>query len=248
MHKISCLCVTNNRVNQLKNAIACFDAQTYVDKELVIVCLSNDKSSVEFLAQMKNHFITYFLVEDSEHLTLGDLRNIAIEKASGSYICNWDDDDWYHPDRLKIQMWEMRFNGMPASILSYLLLYNTNTGDAYITNKRQWENSICCEKKLLEEYSIKYPSLDKGEDTPFVSRLREIGVLFSIAKPHLYIYCFTGNNTCSNDHFRVIFQHSKKLSVALTKKIGLIVSGELTIHESARELDRNKLLMEFNYD
>src|SRR5436305_1073460 len=36
--------------------------------------------------------------------TVGDLRNLALEHATGDFIVNWDDDDWHHPRRIEVQM------------------------------------------------------------------------------------------------------------------------------------------------
>jgi len=246
--KISCLCVTNNRVSDLKKAVSYFDAQSYQNKELVIVYLSSDTSTKDFLDQIENNLIKRVSVENTEGITLGDLRNISIRESSGSYVCNWDDDDWYHPQRLRIQFDEMRRNGKRASILSYLIMFDNNTKEAYVTHRRFWENSVFCEKKLLEEMSIRYPSMNKEEDTPFVNCLRKAGVIFPIVQAQLYIYRFTGRNTCDSNHFKLLFQYSKKLSPQSSKKISDILSNSIHVNDSVSQLSAPKFLAELVYD
>ena len=40
--------------------------------------------------------------------TLGELRNASVEAARGDIVCQWDDDDRYHPRRLELQFAAMR--------------------------------------------------------------------------------------------------------------------------------------------
>jgi len=57
---------------------------------------------------------------NSPGVTLGELRNYSISKASGTYICVWDDDDWHNPHRLKSQLHDAIDNGKSGCILAYL--------------------------------------------------------------------------------------------------------------------------------
>ena len=36
-------------------------------------------------------------------VSLGAARNLTVDTARGAYVCQWDDDDLYHPERLRIQ-------------------------------------------------------------------------------------------------------------------------------------------------
>lgn len=64
-------------------AIDCYEAQTWPNRELVIV-------------------------EDPG--TVGLKRNIACNRSEGEYICHWDDDDWSHPDRIFDQIYRLLEN------------------------------------------------------------------------------------------------------------------------------------------
>ena len=74
--KISCLCVTNNRVSYLKTAICCFDSQSYENKELVIVYLSSDTSTINFLDQLDHGFIKRICVENTDEIIEVELDNL----------------------------------------------------------------------------------------------------------------------------------------------------------------------------
>lgn len=112
---VSCIMVTTAaRAAMQQEAIAFFHAQTYPDKELVI--------------------------EDSDQL-IGWKRNRAVQRAKGQIIAHWDDDDWSHPDRLRLQV-EALLEADRAMVcgLSTMPFYDTRTkravmyegGDQYL--------------------------------------------------------------------------------------------------------------------
>ena len=52
---ISCLCVTRARVPLLKRAVACFHAQTYPQKELVLLYEHDDRETAAFIDTLDPH-------------------------------------------------------------------------------------------------------------------------------------------------------------------------------------------------
>jgi predicted acetyltransferase len=238
--KISCLCVTNNRVEMLKRSIQYFRSQSYENKELVIVFLSTDASTANYVKSVHDIEIRAFKVPYREGITLGDLRNISISEAVGEYICIWDDDDWFHKNRLEFQFDAMTKNRKRASTLSHLLLYDRVNGDAYLSHRRSWENSLLCEKRLLTEFSISYPSLNRGEDFELVERIKKATVptlVHQTLNPKLYVYCFTGNNTCEASHFDRIFFSSHKLPDFHSSVIKRALSLEIDMEQATALID-----------
>lgn len=246
--KISCLCVTRNRVEYLKASIECFRNQSYPNKELVIVYVADDHATAQFARELDDGDIRVVEVPVEARTSLGAVRNIAIEQATGQYICNWDDDDWFHQDRLKIQYEAIIQSRKRASILYYLIIFDRLENTAYTTNCRQWENSIMCEKQVLVEHGIKYPALERGEDTVFVEGLREANVLFPIIRPQLYIYNYTGMNTCDQSHFETMFGYGKKMSEAHSALVAQAVSGELDCKGASAMFDSEDFMGAIHYD
>jgi glycosyltransferase involved in cell wall biosynthesis len=220
---VSCLCVTWNRTALLERSIGLFNHQTYPNKELVVVCRSEDYDTLNLLRKANQTNIKVFSIENASQRTLGELRNISIENSKGDYVCQWDDDDWYHPTRIDIQHTAIRESGKRGSVLSYILMFDMNRKQAYLSTRRAWENSVMCERRLLTEESIKFPALNKGEDTPFVSELINLNVLVPVVKPELYIYNNTGINTCDSSHFASLYGISEKLSDYHSNLIGKLV-------------------------
>lgn len=174
---ISCLCISNNRPDYLKKAIECFCAQTYTNKELVIVTHTLNYEKV--VGRYPSENIKLHKVDLLENLTLGDLRNHAISSASGEFICNWDDDDWSHPMRLESQLAASMSNYKKGSLLAYCLMYDAVNGKSYLSYPMFHPASVFCKKDHLIENDIKYSSLNKDEDDPFIAKLHEQNTLFA---------------------------------------------------------------------
>lgn len=220
--KISCLCITRNRVPLLKKSILLFENQTYPNKELVIVYLSIDDATKAFLASLNSKFIKSVEVTYDTELTLGDLRNISIAEASGDYVCTWDDDDWFHPERLRIQIQGIIDSGKKASVFLNILMLNNVTQEAYISNRWLWEASMLCSRRFILENDLVYPSINKREDTYFMKKINSPEIITPLRNPKMYIYCYTGMNTCNEAHFQKLFSFAKKLSASNAELIARI--------------------------
>jgi glycosyltransferase involved in cell wall biosynthesis len=110
---ISCVMPTADRPAFVRQSLACFIAQDYAARELVIVdtgrrsCLPvvrkalHDAGLASWLGSIVVHIRPTRRVDPTP--PLGYLRNWANQHASGEFIAHWDDDDWYHPSRLPMQ-------------------------------------------------------------------------------------------------------------------------------------------------
>lgn len=90
---------TRNRRRVVEQAIACFLAQDYPDRELVIV--DNGEPIYDIVPQSPT--IRYEHV-GGRHRSTGWMRNRACEMARGEVIAHWDDDDFSGPQRLSEQV------------------------------------------------------------------------------------------------------------------------------------------------
>ena len=78
-------------------AVDCFHAQTHGSRELVIV------NTGDVRLWRGEPEVVEIMVEQAG-LTLGELRNRALEAARGDWVIQWDDDDWHHPERIASQL------------------------------------------------------------------------------------------------------------------------------------------------
>jgi glycosyltransferase involved in cell wall biosynthesis len=101
---VSCLCATYGRFSFLREAVACFLAQDYSNKELLI--LNNHPEPIICdLPGVK-------LFNRPGFPNLGACRNWLLEQARGEFIRTWDDDDLYLPWTLR--QGAANINGAPA--------------------------------------------------------------------------------------------------------------------------------------
>lgn len=233
---VSCLCVTRGRVPLLERAVRSFRDQTYMNKELVVVYESGDINTAEFLAGVDDDNIVEIESPSSPRLTLGALRNLAVQVCGGEYFCQWDDDDFSHRERLSFQMDVIKKSGMQASIMMHWLIFDDIGKKAYVSTRRPWEGSLLCKKSLIGE-GLRYEARDRGEDTPLVTELFRRSLVFPIIMPKLYIYVYHGNNVWTKEHWERILSASKMLSDESSALIKDILDGKHTGEEASRMLD-----------
>lgn len=160
---ITCLCLTRNRREWLKKAIACYEAQTYQNKELLII--ADDVPDVELVPLPDSARV--FL---SGPLNVGRKRNFGNRLAQGEIIAHWDDDDYSAPERLTSQLAHLKATG--KAVTGYHGMKVTDgknwwqyrcaapTGFAFAT-------SLCYLKSFWERHN--FEPLQTGQDEAFSS-------------------------------------------------------------------------------
>jgi len=243
---ISCLCVTRNKPGLLEKAIGYFTFQTYHRKELLIVYEDDDIATKEKLREYTDRDIRAIEVPANPKLTLGQLRNLAIQRSSGEYFCQWDDDDWYHSQRLELQMNCLRSSGKAASVLVNWLMFDKPLQQAYFSFTKVWEGSILCRKDLITS-EVCYDNRSLGEETNFIFALVAKNCLYPLVMPSLYIYIYHGNNSWNRDHFGKLFSRSQPLSAAVSRLVGDVLDGRYDHRKASQLLSSPKLLREIDY-
>ena len=212
---ISCLCVTRgDRPGLLSEAVADFVRQTFPDRELVILHDGDDAVHAGVRAIVAAHAGVLIRIERTRPGSrLGELRNIAIARARGEWICQWDDDDRFHPERLRLQ-WEHAQSEEAA--VNYLvdqlhwfqpdnLLFWDDWGrEPYPMNVIQ--GTILARRDVMPPY----PDIGRGEDTLQTRALlrAEASKAFRVSRLRgmgwCYIYRFHGCNAWHAAHHRAI--------------------------------------------
>jgi len=235
---ISCICVTREKPRLLSRAIDCFLAQTYPNRELIILYEDDDTATKDFIGSIRpNPQIKTTIVARSSQIRLGQLRNMAIQEAHGEYICQWDDDDWYHAGRLEYQYAIITQTGYAGCIMLKWIIFDSTTGQAYISNPRLWEGSILCKKNILLPGS--YENKSVGEDTILIETLFSNKALYPIMHvPHLYIYNYHVGNTWDRAHWEFIFKSGTPLSDEINFEITRIMANAYDAVEGALLLDK----------
>lgn len=242
---VSCLCISKN-THLLSRSIECFQKQSYANKELLIVYSTSNTPTGELLAKINDPQIRSFAVTDFEKITLGELRNLSVEKSNGQYFCQWDDDDWYYRTRIECQMDGLLRSCKKASILVYEIVFHEQSKTAYRSPMRPWEHSIICEKSFFSK-SLNYSAKNMGEDADFVNKLLKKKEVYPVVMPQLYIYVYHGRNTVGEAHFDKIFSNSIKLPKSASLVIHNVVAGKLSYEEACRQLNSPQFLTKLDY-
>ena len=213
--KISCVTVTTGRVDLLKKAVHCYIYQTYKNRELVILAQGNLEKIRHYVDSLGRDDIT--LLEAPSHLTLGAIRNASIEIARGDIICQWDDDDLYHPDRIRTQYLALRRDSRNvACAYSAFLKYFKVTGEAYWcdwSGEGSFSSQMLCgtimfyKKMFYEHNSMLYPQTGHQchveEDLNVLQKLIAFGPVVPVFGAHHYVYIYHGENTYDLEHHKL---------------------------------------------
>lgn len=108
---MTCLCVTRNRREWLPQAIRCYQAQTYPNRELLVVADGDDVRSL--VEDVQDDSIR--LIEIEEGYSIGAKRNYGCERAQSPLVAHWDDDDYSAPGRLADQVGRLLDSGKAAT-------------------------------------------------------------------------------------------------------------------------------------
>ena len=225
---VSCLMVTQpvpQRLPYFRQTVADYLRQTWAPRELVVV-LDRGESAT------RNAFLAHLdalarddirVVEPAGKLTLGALRNRSFAHARGELLCQWDDDELYHPERIATQVALLRELGGDALCLEEVLHFFPATRTLYCINFRKtvpqaMPGSMLMRRGLPVAYPEDGPKAERGEDTALVVQLHALGAFRAAAgHAHLYVYQSHGANTWNDEHHRMLARELS-LSKALLQR------------------------------
>lgn len=179
----TCIMPTHNRRAFVPRAVALFHAQDVDDIELLI--LDGGDDPVRDL--VPEHPRVRYLREPAR-MSLGARRNRLCQEARGEFIVHWDDDDWYPPHRVRVQVEAMRERGAdacgshtvyyhePATDRAWRYAYRSGefvTGNTLAYRKAHWMRNL-------------FADVQVGEDARFVRSVAR-GRLVDLADPSLCV-------------------------------------------------------------
>lgn len=227
---ISCLAVTQpGRLEQLEHSIRSFSRQTYTRRELVIVHDGDDEFQQSLQSTLRRFPGDRFrLVRAEPGTSLGELRNLSVRSARGDLLCQWDDDDLYHPRRLAAQYQRLTESGSDFCFLTDQLHWFQTTDEFFWDD---WnvepypmnliQGTLMGRRAMVPEY----PALARGEDTPVLQTLFRSGAkLIDLSgSGYLYIYTYSGKNAWDFAHHAAISRWKRLPAAQLEARRGLLV-------------------------
>ena len=177
---ISCLCITQDRPEFYEFLLWNFDKQTTDKKrELVIV-----DASVTPYKWPERENVRVIRVDPS--LNIPQMRNIALETAAGDVITWWDDDDWKHPDMLKVI--DNSDYDLVGSSKTYFVRLDNGLA-APFTLSYPWPGSLGVKNDDLPTFNEK---TERGSDHAWIKELTKRNMLF-IDDPLHFLVTHTKN-------------------------------------------------------
>jgi glycosyltransferase involved in cell wall biosynthesis len=228
--------VTSDRARLARRAVQCFVRQTWPATELVIV----DDGAEDYgpmLAAFAGAPIRYTRLPRRPSQRLGALRNVSLDLAIGDYCMQWDDDEWFHPQRVERQMQALA-GGAGACVLRDTLMHLDAPG--FVDHPYRTGLPAGTPGTILHQRTaVRYPNLPRGEDSAFRDALRRTLALVVLDRrnSHLLIRCFHGANTWHRRHFveRLHYTLGDKLHYALARYVRRDLLTHPAFHLTADE-------------
>jgi O-antigen biosynthesis protein len=174
---VSCVMPTRNRAEFALHAVELFRRQDYAERELLVVDDGDDDLERRL---PEDERIRYMRAPRGE--SIGAKRNRAIEQARGTFVAQWDDDDWYGPARLSVQLAPLVAGRAELTALTCPLFFELDAwrfwrvtpalhrrlfvgdvhGGTIAFTRRVWERT-------------RYPNVSLAEDAALLARSRSRG-------------------------------------------------------------------------
>jgi len=148
---ISVIIPTYNRFESLNKAIESIKQQTYKNVEIIVI---NDASTQKDyynkslgdniqLINLPINMKEKYQVQSAQGLT----RNEGIKIAKGKYITFLDDDDYWFPEKLQIQLYYLKKHKLQICSTNYFRghgIFNEN-------NKMKYNKGLCCDLNKIHK-------------------------------------------------------------------------------------------------
>lgn len=185
--KISVILPTYNRAYILTRAIESVLSQSHKNLELIVVDDGSTDGTSSVVDEIQDERIRYVKAEKNQGAAAA--RNVGLQYATGNYVAFQDSDDYWRPDKLRLQMKELK--EMDAGFCYHKIRYDFGEGRSAIlpderitvSEKRGdiyaqllYENMVDCpallvRRECLEEVGGFDPGLKALEDYDLALRL-----------------------------------------------------------------------------
>lgn len=236
---ISCLTVTLNRLVLLKEAIQCYCEQTYPNREMIIVTDGTPRyrqAISDYLEWLGRSDIRLVYVAEAEQ-SLGALRNVSLDNASGDIVCQWDDDDLNHPHRLERQFEHMSAAKAEACCFTDQLQFFFQWRSLYWSDWRI--DGVPATEQLIPGTLMTYrdtrcrylettPLAAAGEDSVLLEQIATLGMVTPFQDAgFLNLYSYHGRNVFDEVHHR-------RIAVQGSRSADFLRSQEPTLRDALR--------------
>jgi len=194
---ISCVMPTRRRPCDVAQSIQYFLRQDYPNRELIIVYTDENDLPGMIDAPMVRTL-------HSAQTTIGGKREDGTRASNGEIIVHWDDDDWYSPERLRLQAEPIIRGLADITGLNDFLFMTVPAGDFWSVSRalfaRMFAENVAggtlMFRREVWQHSGPYPAISLREDAMFLAAsLRGGARLCRLSAREHYIYVRHDHNT-----------------------------------------------------
>lgn len=180
-----------NKLYFMKNIFDNYHQQNYKNKELIII-LNNNQLNINQWVEYSKNFENVRIYQLDETTKLGECLNFAVEKSEGSYICKFDDDDYYAPNFITDLMTCFLFTDASIVGKTAHFVYFENVRKLYIFDRPKFNyvklmpgGAQIVKRDVF--HNIKFANISLGEDGTFVNECNNRGFKLFSADPFNFV-------------------------------------------------------------
>lgn len=185
--------------------------QSYKNWEAIIIDDENSNISLRALNNLKDRRIK--ILKNLRNKGVASTRNYGISKAKGNFVAFIDSDDFWHKDKLKLQISEMIKNNYNVSYTSYTAFKKQDDIKYFVEANKKLDfsslikaNPICCSSVVVKKKILKkkaFPNLKTKEDYVLWLKISKKNNFYPIKK-NLTFHRIRKNSLSSN-HLNKLF-------------------------------------------
>ena len=196
--RVSCLLVTGGRRPLVPLSLACFRAQDYPNKELVIVD-EGPEPIEELLSGLDD--VRYYYIPKRQ--SIGAKRNFGCEVASGEILIQWDDDDWFGASRISRQAAPLIEGRADVTALETRWVLFVPSGECWTLSPslhrqlfyQDVHGGTLAFRRAMWAGGVRYPDQSLREDAEFLRAAVNRGQgLMRVANEDAFVYVRHGSN------------------------------------------------------
>ena len=184
--------VCTKRPNALRNLLANYTRQTYLNKELLII-LNNDRLNPDDYAHAARDLDQVRIYRLPDQWTLGSCLNFAVKKARYSLIAKFDDDDYYAPNYLTDSVRTMRKSG--ADVVgkrAHFMVLGSKPSllFRYPSQRNRFVRLVQGATLLVRKHvfdQVAFPDRNRGECVKFCAACRARGFRIYAGSPYHFL-------------------------------------------------------------
>lgn len=199
------------RLELFRRSVLDFCAQTYPHRRLVIVSSDRPAAVQPYAEWLKTiewpWSITWHHIDVPAQLTVGQMRNIALDlSGEADFICTWDDDDRHHPERLSAHLTPMLIDHkLVATYMPVQLYWFRSQRELRVVDWRPMKTPGIV---MFRHTDRRYESVNRHEDSRFFKSLQLDGsVQPVVGKLDYYVRTIHDDNTSTQSHHLSIACH-----------------------------------------